>query len=107
LLKPLQECPDAGLKFRIVRGYGQEYADAPHTAALLCTSRERLNCRRATEQRDELAPFQLVGLHWSTASQGKIAGYRIGKDQSGGNGTILQPVSRWRRSPMSEVGPLD
>jgi hypothetical protein len=27
-------------------------------------------------------------------SQGRIAGYRIGEDQSGGNGTILQPVSR-------------
>jgi hypothetical protein len=29
LLQPLQERPDAGLKFRIVRGCGQEQADAP------------------------------------------------------------------------------
>jgi hypothetical protein len=34
---------------------------------------------RAAEQRDELAP---------------VVGYRIGADQSGGNGTILQLVSR-------------
>jgi hypothetical protein len=28
------------------------------------------------------------------SAKGRIAGYRIGEDQSGGNGTILQPVSR-------------
>jgi hypothetical protein len=27
------------------------------------------------------------------ASQGRIAGYRIGEEQSGGDGAILQPVS--------------
>ena len=37
LLQPLQERPDAGLEFHIVRGCGQEYADAPHTLALLPT----------------------------------------------------------------------
>jgi len=30
LLQALQERPDAGLEFRIVRGCGQEHADAPH-----------------------------------------------------------------------------
>src|SRR2546428_11453802 len=30
---------------------------------------------------------------------------RIGEDQSGGNGTILQPVTRCAFSPMSELGP--
>jgi hypothetical protein len=32
----------------------------------------------AAEQRDELATFQLVELHSIPASQGRIAGYRIG-----------------------------
>jgi hypothetical protein len=39
-------------------------------------------------------------LHSIPASQARIAGYRIGKDQSGGTGTILQSVS----SPMSASG---
>src|SRR2546422_11270522 len=29
---------------------------------------------------------------------------RIGEDQSGGNGTILQPITRCAFSPMSELG---
>src|SRR5262249_55548633 len=56
------------------------------------------------EQRDELATLQLTELHLVPTSQGQIARYRIREDQSGGNGTILQPVSRWRGRPMSEVG---
>jgi hypothetical protein len=48
------------------------------------------------------APSSLrAGGFWSRASQGRIVGYRIGEDQSGGNGTISQPVF----SPMSESGP--
>jgi hypothetical protein len=49
---------------------------------------------RAAEQRDELASFQVIEFHSIPHSQGRIAGYRIGVDQSGANGTILQPVSR-------------
>ncbi len=45
--------------------------------------------RRAAEQRDELAPFQLVDLHSVPVSQGRIAGYRIGEDQSAGNDNLL------------------
>jgi hypothetical protein len=56
LLQRLQERPDAGLKFRIVRGYGQEHLDASHPLALLRARRNRPT-RRAAEQRDELAPF--------------------------------------------------
>jgi len=37
---------------------------------------------RAAEQRDERASFQLIELHSFPASQGRIAGYRIGRDQS-------------------------
>ena len=38
---PCMERPDAGLKFRIVRGCGQEHADAPHPLGLLRARRER------------------------------------------------------------------
>ena len=64
LRQRLQERPDAGLKFRIVRGCGQEHADAPHPLGLLRARRERPRRRRAAEQRDELAPLSfdhLVG----------------------------------------------
>jgi hypothetical protein len=41
--------------------------------------------RRAAEQSDELAPFQLIELHPVPASQGRITGYRIASDQSAGS----------------------
>jgi hypothetical protein len=47
---------------------------------LLPARRERPRRRRAAKQRDELAPFQLIELHSVPASQGRIAGYRIGAD---------------------------
>jgi hypothetical protein len=53
-----------------------------------------LDEHRGAEQRDELAAFQLIELHSILASQGQIVGYRIGEDQSAGNGAILQRVSR-------------
>ena len=53
----LQERRDAGLTFRIVRGCGQEHADAPHPLGLLRARRKRPRGRRAAEKRDELAPF--------------------------------------------------
>jgi hypothetical protein len=48
---------------------------------LLCTRNERPHRHRAAEQRDELAALQLIELHSIPASQGRIAGYRIGEDQ--------------------------
>src|SRR6516165_2430441 len=54
LLQPLQERPEAGLPYRIVRGCGQEHADPPHALALLRARRERPR-GRAAEQCDELA----------------------------------------------------
>ena len=41
--KPLQERPGPGLKIQIVRGAGQEHADAPHRG-LLRARRERPRC---------------------------------------------------------------
>jgi hypothetical protein len=49
-----------------------------------CVRRERPR-RRAAEQRDELASFQLIELHPVPASQGRITGYRIASDQSAGS----------------------
>jgi hypothetical protein len=39
---------------------------------------------RAAEERDELAPFQLIELHSIPAGHDRIVGYRIDQDQSGG-----------------------
>jgi len=52
-----------------------------------------------TEQRDELASSQWIELHSIPASQGRIAGYRIGEDQSGGDGTILDLLAGFVASP--------
>jgi len=51
--------------------------------ALLGQRRERpRDC--AAEQRDELVASQLIKLHSLPARQGRIVGYRISNDQSGG-----------------------
>jgi hypothetical protein len=62
LLQPLQECRVALLHLRIVSGLGHQCAHAPHPLRLLRVRRER-PWRRAAEERDELAPFQLIELH--------------------------------------------
>jgi hypothetical protein len=54
LLQPLKERSDTGLKFRIVRGCGQENADAPHPFGRLRARRKRPGSRRAAEQRNEI-----------------------------------------------------
>jgi hypothetical protein len=64
------------------RGRAQE-PDGRQFAWLLRAGRERPSDRGA-EKRDKLAPFQLIELHMIPASQGRIAGYQIGEDQSGG-----------------------
>jgi hypothetical protein len=51
LLQGLHEGPNAGLKFRIACGRGQEDADTPHALALLRPRRKR-PCRGAAEERE-------------------------------------------------------
>jgi hypothetical protein len=46
LLQALRQRRQAGLRFRIVRRHGHEYANAPHPLALLRARRQR-PCRRA------------------------------------------------------------
>jgi len=70
LLETLQERPDAGLKFQIVRSRGQENADAPHPLALLRARRERPRGSRAAEQRDERAPLHSITSSASASSVG-------------------------------------
>src|SRR5262245_33167973 len=72
LLQPLQERPDAGLKFRIVCGYGQEDPNAPHPLGLLCVRRQRPPRHASAEQRDDLAaPHHSIT---SSASASSIGG---------------------------------
>jgi len=59
LLQPLQKRRETDLPCRIVRRDTQQHANAPHPLALLRPRRERPR-RRATEKRDEVAPFQLI-----------------------------------------------
>jgi hypothetical protein len=80
------------LGFQIVFREIHEQADAPYPSGLLSARRERPR-GRAAEQRNQLASFQLIELHSVPVSQGRIAGYRIGEDESAGIAGILQPVS--------------
>src|SRR5262249_19222961 len=73
LLETLQERPDAGLKFRIVRSRGQENADETHPLALLRARRERPR-RSAAEQRDERAAFHSIT---SSARASNVGGRSI------------------------------
>src|SRR5262245_29114671 len=54
LPKPLPECRDEGLSFRVALGICHQHADPAHCTGLLHPCRQRPR-RRAAEQRDELA----------------------------------------------------
>jgi hypothetical protein len=67
----------------------------PH--ALLPEGRPHLLPANTAEQRNEIVSFQLeivsfqlIELHSIPASQGRVGGYRIGKDQSAGIKPIAQ-----------------
>src|SRR5262249_11375333 len=54
-LQALQKRRVTALRICVVRGQVHKYTNLPHSAGWLCPSRERPRCRRAAEQRDELA----------------------------------------------------
>jgi hypothetical protein len=58
--KRLRECRVAKLPLRIALGKWHQHADPPHTLRLLRVRRDRPCGRRAAEQGDEAAPFQLI-----------------------------------------------
>src|SRR5262249_54493084 len=66
LSQPLRQCRDAGSSL-LVRIHSHEHPDAPDTAPFLRARRER-PCRRAANQRDELA-----AIHSITSSAGSSA----------------------------------
>ena len=66
--------------------------EAHHRHRRLLRARRERPCRhRAAEQRDELAPSHLAGLHSVPASQGRIAEYRISNGQSVGIRSRAEP----------------
>jgi hypothetical protein len=71
--KSAQECPEVALG----RWCSPQEADPSHPLTRLRARRERPR-GRAAEQRDEFAALYLIELHSVPASQGGIAGYRIG-----------------------------
>src|SRR5262249_14063314 len=70
LREPLQERPEPGLLFRVVRGCRHQHADAPHPFALLRARRNRPR-GRAAKQRDERAAFHSIT---SSASASNLSG---------------------------------
>ena len=65
------------------RGYKTQEADTSNLKRLRAR-RERPRSSRAAEQRDEIAPFQLIELHSVPTSHSRAVGYRIGDRSVGG-----------------------
>src|SRR5262249_30145104 len=79
----------------IILGQRHQDADAPQAFALRA-HRQRPSCRRAAEQRDELAPIRLIEMH--------PIPYRLGpRTNRIYNSRTSQEVSR-RRWPYPELG---
>jgi hypothetical protein len=99
----MQERRDAGLTFRIVGRQGQQHADPPHPVALLRPRRERPCRRRAAEQRDELAAFYLIELHFGPRARAGLLDIELAANSqrlSGGFSTAgrdLPQRSGWAR----------
>jgi hypothetical protein len=81
-----------------------------HRNRLLRARRQRPRGRRAAEQRDEIASFQLIELHSIPASQGRVAGYRIASDQSAGMPEFCNQswfCLRWRATARYTFGTMN
>jgi hypothetical protein len=65
--------------------------------------RKRSSSDCAAEERDEVAPSQLIELHSVPRQPGRIAGYRIGEEQPAGVG---QPCNVAEFSRMSGILPV-
>src|SRR5262249_62022511 len=61
-----------------LRTAARQEPDPTHLVGLLRAYRER-PCRRAAEQRDELAPFQRIELHSVPASQGGLQDIKLAR----------------------------
>src|SRR5262249_2416391 len=85
----LSECGQKACTIGKERPRSAEEPDHRHRG-LLRARRKRPRGRRAAEQRYELAPFQLIELHSKPTSQGRFAGYRVGRDQSAGIGALAK-----------------
>src|SRR5262245_36505880 len=71
-LEALQERRETHLPFRIIGGEVHEYADVPHTLALLRPRRERpRGC--GAEERDEVAPSHSITSSARASSVGGIS----------------------------------
>jgi len=68
----------------VIRRCGADKSDHRHRRLLRARRERPCSGRCAAQQRDEIAPSQLIGLHSVPASQGRFAGYRIGEEQSAG-----------------------
>src|SRR5262249_4656962 len=80
---------------------GPNDGNAIHVPRLLRACRERPSGRRATEQRDELASFQLIKWHSVPCQPGPDCRISNGGGQSGGIRAFAQSASR---SPTHSQG---
>src|SRR5215510_11410651 len=91
--KCLPECRRIGLRIPIVLGKGRQYAHAPHPLALLRARRER-PCRRAADERDELAALYLRG--HSITSSARASSVQNSRDSLAQVNSDSQPPWRCR-----------
>jgi len=82
-------------------GMGESAIENPIAGTPTCCARAMSGRLIAAPPTSVMNPRRSV---WSSASQRRIAGYRIGNGQSGGIGANLQPRDHWRATPMSASG---
>jgi hypothetical protein len=84
-----QPGPESLVRHRSAPRGGEQHANSVHSPCVLRRCRLWPGCRRAAEERDELATSQLIEWHSIPSNQGRFAGYRMGRDQSAGIVVIL------------------